>query len=221
MSRDRLYFTADRGRFFLVPADVVVPTGELVLHTLQGTTDRFDEEAITAHEVDQQAAKAHVDAGWERGVARIRDAWRDLIGAAPTAEPPDLSRWPGGVSPGAIATDPERQREARRNLIEGAQRLFGVKDEQRVARTEERLDRLGEQAADGAKRVRTAAEELGEDLAKRAPDVERTFEEVGRGLSELAGSVVEALRGQARRATTEPASEDADRGEGEDREEET
>ncbi|MCB9687388.1 MAG: hypothetical protein H6738_03780 [Alphaproteobacteria bacterium] len=210
MSRARLYFTADRARFFLVPPDVVVPAGELVLHTLQGTTDRLDEEALAPHEVDQDAAKAHVDAGWERGVARIRDAWRDLIGAAPTAEPPDLSRWPGGVSPGAIATDPERQREARRNLIEGAQRLFGVKDEERVTRTEERLDRLGEQAADGAKRVRTAAEELGQDLAKRAPDVEKTFEEVGRGLSDLAGSMVASLRGQARRATTE---EEGDEGE--------
>ncbi|MCA9494219.1 MAG: hypothetical protein KC621_30035 [Myxococcales bacterium] len=216
MSGSRLYFTADRTRFFLVPPDVVVPQGELVLHTLQGTTDRLDEEAVAAHEVDQQAARAHVDAGWERGVARIRDAWRELIGAPATTEPPDLSRWPGGVSPGDIATDPERQRAARRNLIEGAQRLFGVQDEERVTRTEERLDRLGEQASDGAKRVRTAAEELGQDLAQRAPAMEKTFEEVGRGLSELAESMVESLRGQARRATTE----DEERVEGEDREEE-
>lgn len=214
MSRHRLLFTADRQRFFLVPPDTKAPTGELVVHSLQGTTDQVDEAWIAEHEVERDAARAHVDAGWERTIGKVRDAWRELIGAPAVETPPDLSRWPGGVSPGAVVTDPERGREARRNLLQGAGRLLGGWDDERVDAAEQRLDTLGEKAREGAATVRQAADKLGGELRESAPAVEKTFEEVGRGLSELAGTLVESLRSKARERTTAapPPSDETDEG---------
>ena len=175
--RPRLWFTPDRARFFLVPDGVDLPVGDLAVRTLQSTAGRFDEEALAAHEVEADAARAHVDAGWERvpGVA-------------------DLSAALFGVSPGDIALDPTKPREARRNLLKRASGLLtpGGWDDRQLEQAEERLDRVGDTVRRDATRMREGAEKLGKALEERAPELERTVEEAGQALAEL-------LRGATRR----------------------
>ena len=169
-ARPQLWFTPDRARFFLVPEEVELPEGELAVRTLQATAGRFDPEALAAHEVDAPTARAHVDASWERvpGVA-------------------DLSAALFGVSPGDMALDPTKPREARRNLLKKASGLLtpGGWDEQQLEQAEERLDRVGDTVRRDATRLREGAEKLGKALEERAPELERTVEEAGQALADL------------------------------------
>jgi hypothetical protein len=168
-ARPQLWFTPDRRRFFLVPDDVELPEGELAVRTLQATAHKLDEAALAAHEVDADAARAHVDAGWER-VPGVQDLTALLF----------------GVSPGDLAVDPAKPREARRNLLKKASGLFGDEwDEERLEAAEGRLDRVGETVRRDAGRLRAEAERLGKALEERAPELERTVEEVGQALTDL------------------------------------
>lgn len=107
--RPRLWVSEEPRRFFLVPPDVEVPAGDFVVRTLEGASRSVDEPALSEHEVDADAARAHVDAGWERAVGRVRDAWRELVGAPKAEAPPDLSRI-FGRTPGEVVLGPEAQK---------------------------------------------------------------------------------------------------------------
>lgn len=170
--RPRLWFTPDRARFFLVPPDVELPAGDVAVRSLQATAGRFDEAALAAHEVDADEARAHVDAGWEK---------------VPVV--PDLVSGLFGVTPGDLAVDPTKPREARRTLLEKASGLLrpGGWDEEELADAEERLDRVGDAVRREAGRLRDEADKLGKALEAQAPELERAVGQAGKALSDLLG----------------------------------
>jgi hypothetical protein len=169
-SAGRLWFTPDRARFFLVPPDFELPPGDLTVRTLQATAGRFDEAALAAHEVEAGDARAHVDAGWER-VPGVSDVMSALF----------------GVTPGDLAVDPSKPREARRTLLEKASGLVGGWDEQQLADAEERLDRVGETVRREAGRLREEADKLGKALEERTPELERAVSGAGKAIADFLG----------------------------------
>ena len=56
-----VYATEDETRFFIVPAEVVVPMGRLRVRALHGERAALDEAALAAYEVSEQEAQARVE----------------------------------------------------------------------------------------------------------------------------------------------------------------
>lgn len=200
----RLWITPDRQRFFLIPADHTLPDGDLEIRSLRAAVAAVDPDALSAYEVGVEQAAAHVDAGWEGVVGRVRDSWRDFLGTRPGDEnlPPDLGRWLG-VTPGEAATDPEKQRQGRRTLIERVGTLFGADmNEDNVDRIDQRLEKLTEAVLRDAARLKAGSEKLATQLDERRPEIEATIEGTGETLVELGQQALQRLRGLGRK--TEP-----------------
>lgn len=172
--RLRLWLTPDpepdTRRFFLVPEGLEIPQGSagasLQVRSLQGTIAELDASALAAHEVDAARASAHVDAGWEDVLGRVRDTWRSLLGSDTPDGPPDLGAWLG-VTPGEAVTDPDKQRQGRRTLIERVGKLVRADmTDDTVDRMDERLEKLGDALVRDVGRLRTGTENTGETLAE-------------------------------------------------------
>jgi hypothetical protein len=199
----RLWFTPDRARFFLVP-DGPMPEGDLAVRSLQATSAAVDEAWMSSHEVGVEAARTHVDAGWEEVVGQIRDTWRSLASAlgggepAEGDEPPDLGRWLG-VTPGEVVTDPDKRRQGKRTLIERATRLLRpAATEDDIDRFEARFDRVGAAIQRDAERLRSEGDRLARALDERRPDLEAAAESAGQQVVDLGRAALDRLRGGPR-----------------------
>ena len=72
----RLWMTHETPRrFFLVPSEAALPAGSLDVWDLQFVRRQYLEAAIGSYEVSLDEAQAHVDAGWDRVVARVQQTW--------------------------------------------------------------------------------------------------------------------------------------------------
>lgn len=158
MSGPRLWVSDEPRRYFLVPPEAELPPGDLVIRTLEAASRSVDPEALAAFEVERTAAQAHVDAGWERAVGRVRDAWRELVGAPKAEGPPDLSRIFGRRTPGEVVLGPEAEklgatvrRQAER--IGAATRELGQELDARAPELQRTVEDVGQDVVDLGKRA--------------------------------------------------------------------
>lgn len=195
-ARKHLWFTPDKGRFFLIPHDLTLPPGDFVIRSAQAVRATVVEASLAPFEVDITAARAHVNAGWEEVLGPVQQAWRDLLGSqAEEGSSPPLADWLG-VSPGEAITDPEKARQARKALVERAASLLGRElSPEQLDRFEASLDRLGSAVVRDAERLRTSTAELADELEARRPQIEARLEATGESLIEMGQKAFARLRG--------------------------
>jgi hypothetical protein len=73
-----VFATQDRKRFFLVPEEVKLRAGGLPVQSMTGDVRRVDGEQIKPYEVDEQAARQHV----EGRLAAVETLRRELLNFA-------------------------------------------------------------------------------------------------------------------------------------------
>jgi hypothetical protein len=112
----RVYASADRRRFFLVPDDVALPPGGFPLSSLTGGTVSVDDAQLAAYEIDEEAARAWVEKRRQIAADLVRElnAWataiaqlgRDIARPAAPERVAELLRI-CGISEDELARDPK------------------------------------------------------------------------------------------------------------------
>ena len=201
-----MWFTPDRKRFFLVPHDLTLPPGDLEVRSLSAVRTSLAPESLSAYEVGIDAARAHVDQGFEGVASSVRDLWESISSAFGGKEPePSEPASPRldwlGATPGEMATDPEKAKIARKTFVARAAKLVGADlDEEKLSRYESALDRLGTAVVRDAERLRSGTAEIAEDIAEGIDDLEARRPEIEARLEAQLEATGEALVGFGRDA---------------------
>jgi hypothetical protein len=103
-----LWMDSSRTRFFAIPEEASLPSGDLVLHDARGTHRAVEALAADVYAISRADAEALARARLADAVGAARDAFRPLLDLAGTgAAAPDN---PVGEDLDALLRDPERVR---------------------------------------------------------------------------------------------------------------
>jgi hypothetical protein len=175
---DALWTTTDRARFFIIPVDTDLPSGELTLRAGVRSI-AVDPAAAAAYEVDAEVARAHANNTFRRG-------WDTLRERLPGARLPDLDGLLG-AEPARVIADAGAARDALRRAAEQLASAAGHPDPARVI--DERLARLRADLEDDDGRV-----------ARAAKGAAQRLEQPTRALADRLDALGDALKGAAARA---------------------
>ncbi len=175
MSDRRLWFTADRQRFWLIPEGEPLPPGPLRIRTLGLAARDVDDSALQTWETSASDAAAFIDEGLAE---TLRSATRGLLAAE--LDPVELL----GGSMGEFLTNPDAVRDGLSSVrarVTATLEDAGVPDDA-AAKLRERLA-----AMDDA--VRGEDSNLAQSLERLEERIESTLPQVAETLSGLAGSL--------------------------------
>lgn len=115
-SQTELWNTADRSRYFLFPAGLDIPSGDLRVSSGPLKTRDVDGERAAEYEISKDEARVHINARAKEAFANVHRVFqkvRNREGEGEAPDPADVF----GVEPGEMFTDGDRAKEGLKNMV--------------------------------------------------------------------------------------------------------